>query len=121
MRAIKQDLERKRQVLNSAIQSNVGPGRESDHGREYLKDPYGSASLAHDDEITAAVVERQAQELEEVTRALEDIEAGRYGLCRDCARPIPAARLRVRPSATRCVACQAELEKAGASRPVMAI
>jgi DnaK suppressor protein len=118
MHGIKQDLEDKRQTLNSAIQSSMGPGREFDHAREFLKDPYGSASLAHDDEIAAAAVERQARELEEVSRALEDLEAGRYGVCRDCGKPIPAARLRVLPSATRCVACQAQLEGASPRRAV---
>jgi DnaK suppressor protein len=118
MHAIKQDLEDQRHTLNSAIQSSMGPAREFDHGREFLKDPYGSASLAHDDEIAAAVVERQARELEEVSRALEDLEAGRYGVCRDCSSPISAARLRVRPSAIRCVACQAQFEAAASGRAV---
>lgn len=110
MRAIKLDLERKRRSLNAAILSSVGSPRDADHGREVLKDPYGSASLTHDEEIAAAVVDRRARELEEVTRALEDIEAGCYGVCRDCGSAIPAARLKVMPFATRCVACQARTE-----------
>lgn len=110
MRAIKLDLERKRKVLNAAIQSSVGAPRDADHGREMLKDPYGSASLTHDEEIAAAVVDRRARELEEVTRALEDIEAGCYGTCRDCGGAIPEARLKVMPFATRCVACQSRTE-----------
>ncbi|MGH7392459.1 MAG: TraR/DksA family transcriptional regulator [Candidatus Rokuibacteriota bacterium] len=110
MRAIKLDLERKRRALNRAIHSSVGSPRDADHGREMLKDPFGSASLTHDDEIAAAVVDRRARELEQVTRALEDIDAGRYGTCRDCGGAIPEARLKVMPFATRCVACQAEAE-----------
>jgi len=110
MRAIKLDLERKRRALDTAIHSSVGSPRDPDHGREMLKDPYGSASLTHDDEIAAAVVDRRARELREVTRALEDLDAGRYGTCRDCGGDIPAARLKVMPFATRCVACQARLE-----------
>jgi RNA polymerase-binding protein DksA len=110
MRTVKSDLERKRRALNSAIQSSMGSSSETDHGRELLKDPYGSASLTHDDEIAAAVVERRARQLEEVSRALEDLDAGRYGICRDCGDAIAAARLRVMPFATRCVACQAKSE-----------
>jgi RNA polymerase-binding transcription factor DksA len=110
MRAIKRDLERKRTVLNRAIQSSMGSNRNPEYGRELLKDPYGSASLTHDDEIAAAVVERRARELEEVARALEDLDAGRYGMCRDCGQAIAPARLRVLPLATRCVACQAKAE-----------
>jgi len=110
MRTVKLDLERKRQALNSAIQSSVGSARDSDHGREVLKDPYGSAWLTHDDEVTAAVVDRRARELKEVNSALDDIESGRYGICRECGEAIAPARLRVLPFATRCVACQANLE-----------
>jgi DnaK suppressor protein len=110
MRAVRLDLERKRRALGSAIQSSVGATRETDVGRELLKDPYGSASLTHDDEIAAAVVERRARELKEVNRALEEMDAGRYGICQDCGEAIAEARLRALPFATRCVACQAELE-----------
>lgn len=110
MSSPRRDLERKRRALASAIQSGVGSTRDAGERRDMFKDPYGSASLIHDDEIAAAVVDRRARELEEVTRALEEIEAGRYGICRDCGDPIPAARLRVLPSATRCVACQASTE-----------
>jgi DnaK suppressor protein len=110
MRAVRLDLERKRKALGNAIQSGVGPSRETSLGRELLKDPYGSASLTHDDEIAAAVVERRARELREVDRALEEMDAGRYGICLDCGEPIAAARLRALPFATRCVPCQAQLE-----------
>jgi len=110
MRTVRLDLERKRRALNSAIQSGMGSTRDSEHGRELLKDPYGSASLTHDEEITAAVVDRRARELEEVNRALEQIDAGRYGICRDCGEAIPQARLKVMPFATRCVACQSRAE-----------
>jgi DnaK suppressor protein len=110
MRAVRLDLERKRRALGSAIQSSVGATRETDVGRELLKDPYGSASLTHDDEIAAAVVERRARELKEVNRALEEMDAGRYGICQDCGEAIAEARLRALPFATRCLACQAELE-----------
>lgn len=110
MRAVKLDLERKRQALSSAIQSSMGSVRENGHGREVLKDPYGNARLTHDDEITAAVVDRRARELAQVNSALEAIDSGRYGLCRDCGEAIALARLRVLPFATRCVTCQAMLE-----------
>jgi DnaK suppressor protein len=110
MRAIKRSLESKRSALAHAIQSTMGSSRDPDHRREIVKDPYGTASLTHDDEVLAAVVDRRAHELEQVARALEDIDAGRYGVCRDCGDAIAKARLKVVPFATRCVACQARLE-----------
>jgi DnaK suppressor protein len=112
MRSIKGELELKRSALSSAIQESMDSTRDADQRRDMFKDPYGSASLTHDDEVAAAVVERRARELDEVNRALEDIDAGRYGVCRDCGEAIAAARLKVMPFAIRCVACQMRLEVA---------
>ncbi len=109
MRSIKHDLEEQRSVLSSSIKS-LGADRPADHGREVVKDPYGSASITHDDEIAVAVADHRARQLAEITRALEDINAGRYGICRECGEPIAKARLKVMPFATRCVACQARSE-----------
>jgi RNA polymerase-binding protein DksA len=109
MRTPRRDLERKKRALHTAILSSMTT-RDADHGRDMLKDPYGSASMTHDDEIVVTMTERRARELEEVNRALEEIDAGRYGICRDCEGEIPAARLKVLPFATRCVACQASTE-----------
>ncbi|MGA7174007.1 MAG: TraR/DksA C4-type zinc finger protein [Candidatus Dormiibacterota bacterium] len=46
---------------------------------------------------------------EEVRAAVAKLEAGTYGRCDDCAKPIPTARLEALPWATRCVACQSRL------------
>lgn len=41
--------------------------------------------------------------LTEARRALAALEAGSYGRCEVCERPIPSERLEVRPWSTRCV------------------
>jgi len=105
----KRELEAQQSALSNAIKS-LGSERAADHGREVVKDPYGAASITHDDEITFALADQRARQLAEVTRALEDINAGRYGVCRECGEPIAKARLAVMPFATRCVACQARVE-----------
>ena len=101
MRSIKRDLEEQRSALTSSIKS-VGSERNADHGRETVKDPYGAASITHDDEIRFAVADHRARQL---------ANAGRYGICRECGEPIAKARLKVMPFATRCVACQAHVER----------
>ena len=111
MRSIKRELETKRDALMSAISSSRRSSREDDHRREVFKDPFGMASIIHDDEVVAAVVDTRARQLEEIDRALADIDAGRYGICRECGEEIPKARLKILPFATRCVACQARLEQ----------
>lgn len=44
-------------------------------------------------------------ELRQVDDALDRTAAGVYGVCVDCGRPIPPARLAIRPFAERCVPC----------------
>ncbi len=49
----------------------------------------------------------EAQRRQETARrAKQAISDGTYGFCVDCEAEIPAARLRIRPDAERCVPCQ---------------
>jgi len=43
--------------------------------------------------------------IDEVDAALRRLEAGTYGACRSCRRPIPTTRLEAVPEATQCVSC----------------
>ncbi|QAY61561.1 molecular chaperone DnaK [Microbacterium protaetiae] len=47
----------------------------------------------------------QLRERDDLAAALVRWDAGTYGLCEGCGRPIPVGRLRVRPMATLCVSC----------------
>ena len=58
-----------------------------------------------------AMNEHETAELTAIDRALERIEAGRYGQCEDCGAAIPEARLQAYPMALRCVGCQTRAEK----------
>lgn len=111
MRAIRRELETKRDALTNANTSSTRSSQNDDHRREVFKDPFGMASITHDDEVVAAVTDTRARQLEEIDRALADMDAGRYGICRDCGKAIPKARLKILPFATRCVACQGRLEE----------
>lgn len=50
--------------------------------------------------------ERAEQQREQVRSALSRMERGEYGDCLRCGEPIGYARLRVRPEAFICLACQ---------------
>lgn len=54
--------------------------------------------------------DREQDELEEISAAQERLEAGRFGICEKCGRPIPLARLRVLPTARRCIRCRSREE-----------
>ncbi len=111
MRSIRRELETQRDALTNAISSSTRSSKDSDHRRELFKDPFGMASITHDDEVVAAVVDTRARQVEAIDRALADIDAGRYGICRDCGEGIAKARLKILPFATRCVACQGRMEE----------
>jgi DnaK suppressor protein len=56
---------------------------------------------------------RQTAELrlKQVNGALARFSKGEYGDCRECEEPIGHARLRVRPEAALCIACQSQRER----------
>jgi RNA polymerase-binding protein DksA len=49
--------------------------------------------------------------LAQIRRAVERIDAGTYGYCESCGKPIPKARLKAFPSATLDVACKQREER----------
>jgi len=54
---------------------------------------------------------RETRELEYFEDALERIHGPEFGVCRDCGRDIPFARLQANPIATRCHDCQERHER----------
>ena len=111
MDAMRQDLEQRRSAITRALQHTMRTTREVADRAEMTKDPYGSASTSHDDELAAITVDRLSRDLKLIDRALGDIAAGRYGTCVECEEPIAPKRLKALPFATRCVVCQAQSER----------
>lgn len=68
-------------------------------------------------DINRAEVARDMDELNEIADALARMQDQRYGLCIDCGGDIPFARLKVQPTAQRCIQCQALHEKTYAQEP----
>ena len=112
MRSIKRDLEQQHDALTDSIRT-LSATRDTERAREIVKDPFAAASMTHDEEVAVAVAEHRARQRKEVGEALVDLQAGRYGICRECHEPIAKSRLKVMPFATRCVACQARVEGLG--------
>ena len=52
---------------------------------------------------------RENRELRDIEFALARIRDGSYGICVDCGGEISRARLKVDPTAKRCLSCQAEV------------
>lgn len=63
-------------------------------------DDFGDAGKELEDWYTESAQEDELRaDLDEVAHALAKFDAGTYGLCEMCGRPIPLARLRVLPEA----------------------
>ena len=67
-------------------------------------------TLSETDRTEAALAAVQTQR-RLVMDALVRIDHGSYGMCADCAKPIPEGRLDARPEAARCVACQSKRDR----------
>ena len=63
----------------------------------------GDTALAEVQQPAAEILAREALHLEAALRRLAE---GDYGLCADCHRRIPAARLMAEPACLRCLTCQ---------------
>ncbi len=57
--------------------------------------------------MTAAGRRRLSARLQQIDRALTDLDEGRYGQCVRCGEAIPHGRLEVVPEARLCVSCAA--------------
>ena len=64
-----------------------------------------------DQELARLSVSRLTERARRLRIALSRVSDGQYGVCSECAAPIPARRLAAMPDATTCVACQERLER----------
>jgi DnaK suppressor protein len=66
-------------------------------------------------EVASAVLSRlegrEKHELDAISEARARLTTGTYGVCEDCHRPIPLARLRAMPVTHYCVVCQHRAER----------
>ncbi|WP_424216936.1 TraR/DksA family transcriptional regulator (plasmid) [Streptomyces sp. BI20] len=96
-------MDRQRREMTQAITPEGGP-----------RDSVDVASADKDAIVLQTLSESETRTLARIEVALDRIEAGTYGVCADCERPIPAARLAAMPASVLCVECrQAHEEQAG--------
>ncbi len=61
-------------------------------------------------EFTLNLLSSDGDRLERIEAALEKIAANSYGLCEECLKRIPKARLQIIPDTPYCVECSSKLE-----------
>jgi DnaK suppressor protein len=89
-------------ALDELTHDRQGSNDDDEH------DPEG-VTLSSEWSRLTGLAEAAASELRQVDDALARMDAGTYGICANCGRPIPAGRLEVRPFAVHCVACAEKL------------
>jgi DnaK suppressor protein len=89
--------------LDDALAQTNDPDADADHdfGEEGGEGAGAAVDRDRDVSLRAQLVDRLVS-LEAAERRLE---AGTFGICRTCLKPIAAARLEVLPAATECVSC----------------
>lgn len=91
-----------RATLDELTHDRAGSNDDDEH------DPEG-VTLSSEWSRLTGLADAAASELQQVDDALARMDAGTYGLCANCGRPIPPERLEVRPFAVHCVACAEKL------------
>lgn len=92
-------LSRLEQEFAGIVESGSG-GNDDEH------DPEG-ATLAYERQHLAALISEARRHLAQIEAAASRLHDGSYGRCQHCGKPIGAARLSARPTATTCVSCAA--------------
>jgi RNA polymerase-binding transcription factor DksA len=99
-----EEIERTR--ANVVVRSDETDSELADYDQHPADD--GSETFEQElDESKAMILDEEKSGVEQ---ALERLRDGKYGICIDCGREIPAARLEAQPEAIRCVDDQRRYE-----------
>ena len=77
----------------------------------YDEDYADAGSFTFEREKDLSIANNVQDLLEKISRALEKIEDGTYGICESCGLPIEAPRLKALPHALLCVKCKTAEER----------
>lgn len=97
---LRDEIDQGRRLQRERLDEQMGPHDRTDEAAQYVET-----------EIEEREMERDREELQEVIAALHRLDENKYGLCVECGSTIDAERLRARPSAPRCMACQTKADK----------
>jgi DnaK suppressor protein len=107
----KVELLRRRSVI---LETARRAAAELDALRSAERDPEfeEGAQTEHEAFTLSRLGETQRREIQQIDAALQRIDAGEYGVCRDCGQEIDPRRLTALPYALLCTECAARRERA---------
>ena len=104
-------LREREQLLQRMSQERGGMVSRVDMAAEHdVRDFENRAQAISERNDEFAMNEHETAELGAFEEALERLDAGIYGECKDCGVQIPETRLAAYPAALRCIACQTIFE-----------
>ncbi len=99
---IRKTLIEKRDELTARLE-NITGGRSADSQEQ--------AQELENSEVVDALGNEARIEISQIARALERIKNGSFGICVNCAKEIPIARLKAHPFANLCIRCATVAEQ----------
>jgi DnaK suppressor protein len=113
----RREVERYRTLLEGQLSSLVGTSEKTVHqmvgeGGEEIPDPNDRATVEEGRNWSLRLRDRDRRLIGKIEEALARLEAGAFGKCTACGKPISAARLRARPVTDLCIDCKTEAERA---------
>jgi RNA polymerase-binding protein DksA len=113
-RRLTADLEQIQRDIYERTQGEqaVTPSMESSDGSGISSEQADEASAVAEYDRNQAMLENDRALLRKIESALERLDAGKYGVCERCGKPINPRRLEALPYVTLDVECQAIVERA---------
>ncbi|HET6413452.1 MAG TPA: RNA polymerase-binding protein DksA [Anaeromyxobacter sp.] len=112
----RREVERYREVLQGQLDALIGHGSQAVHEMageegEELPDPSDRATVEEERNWSLRLRDRDRKLIGKLQDALARLDAGTFGQCTRCGRPIGSARLRARPMTDLCIDCKTEAER----------
>ena len=104
LEAHREALLRKKSELSGA--GGIKPLQASMENNSRQGDMADQASGNNEVHIALKLRQTDAKILQAIEEALERVEQGTYGLCRDCGKPVAPARLDAIPWTRVCISCK---------------
>jgi DnaK suppressor protein len=112
----KREQEWYREALQGQLEALIGHGSQAvremtTEEADELPDPSDRATVEEERNSSLRFRDRDRKLIGKLQDALSRLEAGTFGQCTRCGRPIGAARLRARPMTDLCIECKTETER----------
>ena len=103
----KRELVKELQGLLRGVDCNLDGLNGADH---QSPDVIDRASILADRSLSQNICDRRNLRIRKIEQALEDLEAGLYGICQRCGDDIAVKRLKANLTARQCISCKTEAE-----------